>query len=79
VAKPAEKVEDEISIRRSEIPVPRPDGTTDIQVYITYSTRDLPPGLITLPKKEWSEAKEKELIKKDLTARRAARPTTVRI
>jgi hypothetical protein len=78
VAAPAPKGE-EISIRRSEIPIPTAEGPPKAVIYITYSTKDLPPGLITIPKEEWTAAKEAELIKKDLEVRRKAKALTVRI
>jgi len=78
VAAPAPKGE-EISIRRAEIPVPTAEGPPKAVIYVTYSTKDLPPGLITIPKEEWTAVKEAELIRKDLEARRKAKATTVRI
>jgi len=78
VAKLPDKGE-EVSIRRSEIPMPTAEGTPTTMIYVTYSTKDLPPGLITIPKAEWTEKKELELIKKDLEARRKARAVTVRV
>ena len=70
---------EEVSIRRTEIMVPTAEGPAAAMIYVTYTTRDLPPGLITIAKEEWTEEKEAELIRKDIEARRAAKPTVIRL
>ena len=78
MAKPAE-VGEEVSVRRSRVEMPTAEGPPEALLYITYSTKDLPPGLVIIPEKEWSEAKEKERIKQDLEERRKLKPVTVRL
>jgi len=76
----AEKPElEEVSIRRTEIMVPTAEGPAEAMIYVTYTVKDLPPGLVTIPKKQWSEEAEVILVKKDIEERRKAKPTTIRI
>jgi len=70
---------EEVTVRRSELSLPTAEGATRTIVYVTYFSRDMPPGLVTIPKDEWTEAHEAELIKADLEARRKAKPATVKL
>lgn len=75
-----EKAEgEEVKIRRTEIVVPTAEGSGELMVYVTYTVKDLPPGLITIPKKQWSEETEAALIKKDVERRRKIKPTVIRL
>lgn len=79
MTKPEEPKAEEVTIRRSKIMVPAAEGEAEAMVYITYSTKDLPPGLITIREKEWSAEKEAELIREDIKKRRETKPTTIRL
>jgi len=79
VAKEKKAEAEEVQIRRTEIMVPTAEGPAAAMIYVTYTVKDLPPGLITIPKAEWTEEKEAELIRKDIEARRAAKPTVIRL
>ena len=79
MAEPEPKEAEEVTIRRTKIMVPSAGAGAEAIVYITYSTKDLPPGLITIPEKEWSEEKEAELIRKDVKRRREAKPSIIRL
>lgn len=70
---------EEIRVSRSEILVPSEDGPPTTMMYITYFAKGLPPGLLTLPKKEWTLEKETALIREDVKIRRKRKPTVVRI
>lgn len=61
------------------ISVPTAEGEPAIMVYVTYTVKDLPPGLVTIPQAEWSEEREAELIREDIKKRREAKPTTIRL
>ena len=75
-----EKAEgEEVKIRRTEIPVPTADGPAETMIYVTYTVKDLPPGLVTIRKKEWSAEAEALLIKKDIEERRKEKPTVIRL
>jgi len=76
----AEKPEaEEVKVRRSKIMVPTAEGEAEAMIYTTYTVKDLPPGLITIPEKQWSEEAEAILIKKDIQERRKAKPTIIRL
>lgn len=78
--KPEEpEVAEEVTIRRTKIMVPAVEGEAEAMVYITYSTKDLPPSLITIPEKEWTAEKEAELIREDIKKRRETKPSTIRL
>lgn len=79
MAEPEEEAAEEVTIRRSKIMVPTADAGAETMIYITYSTKDLPPGLITIPEKEWTAEKEAELIREDVKKRRETKPTTIRL
>ena len=70
---------EEVTIRRTEIMVPTAEGPAAVMVYVTYTVKDLPPGLVTIPKAEWTEEKEAELIRKDIEKRRAEKPIVIRL
>lgn len=70
---------EEVQIRRTEILVPTAAGTAEPMIYITYTTKDLPPGLVTLAKKEWTAEKEAELIREDIKKRREVKPSVIRL
>jgi len=70
---------EEVRVRRTEIMVPTAEGAPAVMVYVTYTTKDLPPGLITIPKAEWISEKEAALIREDIKKRREAKPATVRL
>jgi len=70
---------EEVEIRRTEILVPTAAGAAEPMIYITYTTKDLPPGLITIRKAEWTPEKEAELIREDVKKRRELKPTTIRL
>jgi len=69
----------EVHIRRTEIMVPTAEGPAAVMVYTTYTVKDLPPGLVTIPKAQWSEEAEAALIKKDIEKRRAEKPIVKRL
>lgn len=68
-----------MKISRTEIRVPGPEGTPRAILYVTYYTKDLPPGLLKILKEDWDEEKEAALIREDLKKRRETLPRTVRI
>jgi len=70
---------EEVKVRRAKIMVPTAEGEAEAMIYVTYTVKDLPPGLITIPEKQWSEQAEAFLVKKDIEARRAAKPTVIRL
>lgn len=70
---------EEVKISRTEIAVPSVTGAPTPQIYVTYSTKDLPPGLIIVPKDKWTAELEAEMIRKDLEKRRETAPETVRL
>ena len=70
---------EEVTIRRTEIMVPTAEGPAAAMIYVTYTVRDLPPGLVTIPKAQWSEEVEAALIKEDIERRRKAKPITIRV
>lgn len=70
---------EEVEIRRAEFDLPVPGGEPVPTVYITYTSRDLPPALVTVPKAEWSTKREAELIREDLKRRRETVPEKIRI
>lgn len=70
---------EEVRVRRTEIMVPVAEGEPSAMIYVTYTVKDLPPGLITISKAEWTAEKEADLIREDIKKRRAAKPTVVRI
>lgn len=79
MAEPPKAEAEEVTIRRTKIMVPAAEGEAVTMVYVTYSTKDLPPGLITIPEKEWTEEKEAGLIREDIKKRRETKPTTLRL
>lgn len=79
MAEPEKAEAEEVTIRRTKIMVPGAEGEAETMVYVTYSTKDLPPGLITIREKEWTAEKEAELIREDLKKRRETKPTTIRL
>jgi len=70
---------EEVRIRRTEIMVPTAEGAPAAMIYVTYIVKDLPPGLVTIPKTEWTSEKEAELIREDVKKRREAKPSAIRI
>lgn len=78
MAAPKERGE-EVRVLRSELTFPSETGEPRKVVYVTYTVKDLPPGVITIPKGEWTEKREAELIKADVEARRKVKPVTVRV
>jgi len=70
---------EEVRVRRTEIMVPTAEGEPAAMIYTTYMVKDLPPGLITIPKAAWTAEREAELIREDVKKRREAKPTTVRL
>ena len=79
MAEKEEKPSEEIRLSRTEIKVPTVTGEPATMLYITYTTKDLPPGLIKMPKDEWTAAKEIELIRADIKKRRETKPATIRL
>ena len=75
----AEEEAEEVEVRRSEMALPAAEGKTETTIYVTYTVKDLPPGLITIPKAKWTAEHEAELIREDVTKRRLTKPTTIRI
>lgn len=70
-----EKEAVEVTVRRSEILTPTETGEARKVLYITYTTKDLPPGLITIPADEWSQEKENELIRQSIKDRKETKPS----
>lgn len=70
---------EEVRIRRTEIMVPTAEGEPAAMVYTTYIVKDLSPGLVTIPKTEWSSEKEADLIREDIKKRREAKPSAIRL
>ena len=70
---------EEVRIRRTEVEVPQPVGPPKIMIYTSYVVADLPPSYIVMPKEEWTEEKEAELIRQDVKRRREAKPTLIRL
>jgi len=70
---------EEVTISRTEINVPQVTGSPKTMLYITYSTKDLPPGLIQIPKDEWTKELEVERIREDLKKRRETAPEKIRL
>lgn len=79
MAEKEEKPSEEVKISRTEINVPSATGEPATVLYITYTTKDLPPGLIHISKGEWTPEKEAELIRADLKKRRETKPATIRL
>lgn len=77
MAENVEKEAEEVTISRTEIKVPGVTGSPKTQIYVTYSTKDLPPGLIVIDKDEWTKEKEIELIRANLKERRETLPEKV--
>ncbi len=59
----------QVRIKRTDLPAPDLEDPLKIIVQIQYQVGDLPPRFLYLNKKDWSDAKEKELIKADLKKR----------
>ena len=70
---------EEVQIRRTEIMVPTAEGAAAAMIYVTYTVKDLPPGLITIPKAEWTPEHEADLIREDIKKRREVKPTIIRL
>lgn len=79
MAKEEEKPSEEVKISRTEIKVPTSTGEPTTMLYVTYTTKDLPPGLITMPKEGWTAEKEAALIRENLKKRRESKPATIRL
>lgn len=75
----AEAEAEEIEIRRTRIRLPTVEGEPEAEIRVTYRVKGLPPGLLTIPEKEWTAEKEVELIREDVKKRRETRPTTIRL
>lgn len=70
---------EEVRVSRTEIMTPTRDGPPVLMVHTTYFVRGLVPGLVSLPKEEWSEEREAELIREDIKKRRKEKPTVIRL
>jgi hypothetical protein len=79
--KPEEKREEvreeELTIRRTEIPVLVEPGVWRTQLAITFYSDTIPPMTIFMWKDEWSKEKELEEIKKAIE--RAAKPSEEKV
>ena len=75
-----ERVKEKVTVvSRREITTYPKLRTPAVQVVVMYSTADLPPSSLFIPKEEWSEEKERELIKEDIKKRREEKPETFEI
>jgi len=70
---------EEVQVRRTELQIPRPGAEPETVVYITYMTKDLPPGLVTISKAEWTLEEEIKRIRADIDGRRKVKPSVIRI
>ena len=59
--------------------VPAAEGAAAGMIYVTYTVKDLSPGLISIPKAEWTSEHEADLIREDIKKRREVKPTTIRL
>jgi len=48
-------------------------------VMVTYVAANLPPHTLHIPKQDWSEPKEKQLIRKSIDERLKAKPEAYRV
>ena len=69
--------EEELTIRRTEIPVLVEPGVWRTQLAITFYSETIPPMTIFMWKDEWSKEKELEEIKKAITG--AAKPSEEKV
>jgi len=74
-----EPEKEEVRVSRTEIRLPLAEGGVEPTISITYFVKGLSPGLISIPKKEWTPEKEANLIREDIKKRRAAKPSIVRV
>ena len=79
MAEKEEKPSEEVKISRTEIKVPTATGEPATMLYITYTAKGMPSGLIKMVKEEWTAAKEIELIRADIKKRRVTKPVTIRL
>lgn len=67
-----------ITSRRDAV-FPTEEGGQRVEVWTNYRYGRMAPGLIKIPKEEWSAEKEKELIKADIEARLKEKPEVVKV
>ena len=60
-------------IRKKDIRTQPKMGVDAFSVAVTYSTQDLPPHTLFIPKPDWSEKKEHALIRESIKQRQAER------
>ena len=75
--KKPQEVEEELIVRRSEIPVMVEPGVFRTQLVITFYSETIPPTTIFMWKDEWTPEKEREEIRKAIEE--AARTTEERV
>ena len=68
-----------VTVKRTLLPAPDLSDPTRKIYQIQYQVGELPPHFIYMPEKEWSAAKEADLIKADLNKRMSATPQTITI
>lgn len=66
----------QVRVTRTELPAPALDDPGKIIIQVQYQVGELPPRFLHIAKKDWTAAKEAELIKADL-AKRMATPGEV--
>ena len=69
----------QVKVKRTELPTPDLADPEKRTVHVEYTIGDLPPRFIYINKKDWTPAKEAELIKADLNKRITGTTQTISI
>lgn len=76
MSKPEKREFNVTVLSRREISVFPKIGVEEKQFLITYVAAGLPPHTLTIKKVEWTESKEKALLRKDIEERLKEKPET---
>jgi len=66
-------------IERREVPFPTEEGGIRFEVWTSYRYGRIPPGLVKIPKEQYTPEEEARRIKADLQARLAGKPEVLRV
>lgn len=64
---------------RRDVAFPTVEGGQRVEVWVNYRYGHMPPGLVKIPKKEYTAKKEKAEIKADIQARLKKKPETLKV
>jgi len=66
-------------IERREVPFPTEEGGIRFEVWTSYRYGRIPPGLVKIPKEQYTPEEERARIKADIQARSAGQPEILRV